>query len=111
MVDNQSLVPVIHSKFRCESDKEYIDVEDININLLAETTNLTPNRKEGSLSPIGGQSFAQINGVNLDYTHLPQPGSGYTLIDMYSFSLDRDNKEITILCFHKLRKKNRNIKD
>lgn len=99
MVDNQSLVPVIHSKFRCESDKEYIDVEDININLLAETTNLTPNRKEGSLSLIGGQSFAQINGVNLDYTHLPQPGSGYTLIDMYSFSLDRDNKEITILCF------------
>lgn len=92
------LVPLIHKAFKNETDATYIDVEDININLLAETRNLTPFRRMGSLKQIGGTSFAQINGTSLSYANLPQV-TNYLPVDFYTFTVDRDNTEVTILIY------------
>jgi hypothetical protein len=91
--------PITFSKFKAEVDLENIDVEDLNIDTVANMTNLTPNRKFGSLKQFGGTSFATLNGTNLSAANLPTPGGTYLLVDFYSFNIDRDNTEITMLIF------------
>ena len=99
MAGKDSLKPITHKNFKCEVDKEFVDVEDIGIQFLDTTTNLSPFRKEGSLVQTGALSYAQLNGTDLSVANLPNPSSGFTLIDFYKFSVDRDEKEVTILVF------------
>ncbi len=97
MADNQE-IPLYQKFFLGEADVEYIDSEDIQPGLLKRTTNLTPARKIGSLVQFGGTSFFKLNGVQLTTANLPHP-TGYELVDFYSFSVDRDEKEVMILIY------------
>lgn len=97
MADNQE-IPLYQKFFLGEADVEYIDSEDIQPGLLKRTTNLTPARKIGSLVQFGGTSFFKLNGVELTTANLPHP-AGYELVDFYSFSVDRDEKEVMILIY------------
>lgn len=94
-----NLKPIVHKNFKNEIDKEFVDVEDIGMPYLSLTTNLSPFRKEGSLVQSGGLSYATLNGTDLSITNLPNPGSSFRLVDFYKFSVDRDEKECTILVF------------
>lgn len=96
---DDSLKPIVYRAFKNESDKEYVDVEDIKQEFLAETKNLTSSRKLQSLSIIGGTSFAELNGIPLSQANLPSVPSDYILVDFTTFSIDRDNKEIMLLVF------------
>jgi hypothetical protein len=91
--------PIVHKKFKCEVDKEYVDTEDIGMQYLAKTSNLSPFRKDGSLTQTGGLDFAEINSTPLASTNLPDAGTDFVLINFHSFSVDRDEKEITILVY------------
>ena len=93
-----NLIPLEHKKFANETDAEYIDVEDLNPEYLAKTTNLTPFRKEGSLRQFGGTSIASLEELELTKANMPSP-SGFVCKDFYAFSVDRDNKEIIILVY------------
>ncbi len=94
-----SLVPIVHSSFKNEVDKEFVDVEDLRQEYLAETKNLSTCRVENSLSLFGGTSFASLNSTDLSVSNLPNPGSGFKLIDFYVFNVDRDAKEVYFLVF------------
>jgi hypothetical protein len=94
-----NLKPIVHKNFKNEIDKEFVDVEDIGMPYLSLTTNLSPFKKEGSLVQSGGLSYATLNGTDLSIANLPNPGTSFRLVDFYKFSVDRDEKECTILVF------------
>lgn len=92
MADN--LTPIPFRNFKGEVDADYLDTEDISVDVLASCENTTPFKVVNSLSLASGHSllFSSAN--------LPSP-SGYKLIDWYSFSIDKDNKEATIVVYYK----------
>ena len=84
--------PITHKNFKTVADIQEVDSEDVPMDVLAEVQNLTPFRKMGSLQLCPGHSVWKAK------ADLPQP-SGYELIDFYEFSIDRDEKAITILIY------------
>lgn len=92
MADN--VTPIPFRQFKGEVDAEYVDSEDIDINVLASLQNTTPFKVVNSLSLASGHSLL------FSAANLPSP-SGYKLIDWYSFSIDKDNKEATIVVYYK----------
>lgn len=82
-------------KFRGESDQAYIDIDDVNPETCAQLMNLSPNRKVGALSLIGGTEPLTIGTIG----KMPTVPDGYVLIDSHVFGIDRDSKEITLLVY------------
>lgn len=81
--------PFRFANFKGAVDENFIDVDDISPEFVSKTTNLTPFRKAGSLVQCPGLS-------TVSYPTLPAP-TGYKVINLETFSIDRDNKEITML--------------
>lgn len=82
-------------RFKGESDQAYIDIDDVNPETCAQLMNLSPNRKVGALSLIGGTEPLTIGTVG----KMPTVPNGYVLIDSHVFGIDRDSKEITLLVY------------
>lgn len=92
MADKRSSVtPIEHRGFKGAIDADFFDIADNSIEYVAKSTNLTPFRKTGSLVQCPGVT-------STSYPTLPTP-AGYNCINMHIFSIDRDNKEVTILVF------------
>ena len=87
------------NRFRGESDAAYIDPDEVNPGACEQLTNLTPFRKVGSVVQTGSTKVYPIAGVNQYSSNLPNPGSGYKLIDSHIFGVDRNSTTITILFF------------
>lgn len=84
--------PIVFRQFKGAIDENFVDPNDISIEFVAKTTNLTPFRKIGSL--------VQSPGLTLETAHsgLPTP-VGFNYSDSHIFSIDRDKKEIRIITF------------
>lgn len=96
MADN-NLVPITFKGFKGAVDAEFIDVEDTPIDLAATLVNATPFNKVGSLGMADGHS------VHIAPADLPVPLynslSGYVITNFFTFTIDKDNKDITIVIY------------
>lgn len=88
------MIPIKYRNFKGAVDSTYFDAETSNVDIVAKTTNLTPFRKMGSLVQCPG--FEEV----ISHEDLPNPVD-YKLFDFFKFSVDRNNKEITILVYKK----------
>lgn len=93
------MTPIKHKRFLGSNDSEWIDSEDQSPEYLAESVNLSPFRKVGSLQQSPGHSFKTINETNQTYANLPKPAD-FVPIRVETFSVDRDSKEITLLVYY-----------
>lgn len=84
------MTPIKHKRFLGSNDSEWIDSEDQSPEFLAESVNLSPFRKIGSLQQCSGHSEI--------YDNLPII-AGYSPIQLETFSIDKDNKEINFLTY------------
>lgn len=96
MADN-NLVPITFRGFKGAVDAEFIDVEDAPIDLAAALVNVTPFSKVGSLGLADGHT------VHMAPADLPIPPynslTGYILTNFFTFTIDKDNKDVTIVIY------------
>ena len=89
MAGNQRIIE--HSGFKAAIDSDYINLSPkSSIQFFEDSKNLSPHDKIGSLSQCEGHSIYSA------YASLPNV-SGYKPVDFYYFSIDRDEKEITLV--------------
>jgi hypothetical protein len=84
--------PITFKRFKGAIDENFVDPNDVSIEFVAKTTNLTPFRKIGSLVQSPGLA------LETSRSSLPTP-AGFNYSDSHIFSVDRDNKEIRIVTF------------
>lgn len=87
-------IPVTFTNIKGAVDKEYINPELTNLDILSNIENFNPFRKVGSL--------VLAPDATIEYTQaqLPSP-TDYILKKIHKFQIDRDNKEITMLIYQK----------
>lgn len=84
--------PVVHTNFKGAIDNEYVNPNLIPIDILDSALNMSPFRKQGSMVIAPGLT------ADTTLPAIPKP-TGYTLVDMHKFQVDRDNKEITLAVY------------
>ena len=94
MADSEELKPIEFRQFKNECDADYVDAEDLNLQYLKETLNLTPFRQLGSLIQCDGTS------IKIAQADMPNPVDFVPVMHKW-ISFNKDNQEILLVVYEK----------